>query len=133
MRRHRRAGAGDHPTTSASEGFKHFCAFSPLAVGAGWQDVTSRGTRRENQKAVRKGNERLHDLVESQVNDSTPVPFLCECAAEFCQGRVEVRLTEWEAVASRPNHYLMVSGHPRSEGEQIVGSVGAYDVVQKPA
>ena len=94
--------------------------------------MTSRGTRRENQKAFRKGNERLHDFVEGQVNDSTPVPFLCECAAEFCQGRVEVRLTEWEAVASRPNHYLMVSGHPRSEGEQIVGSVGAYDVVQKP-
>ena len=43
------------------------------------------------------------------------------------------QLAEWEAVASRPNHYLMVSGHPRSEGEQIVGSVvGEYDVVQKP-
>ena len=95
--------------------------------------MTSRDTRREeNQKVFRKGNERLHDLVENRVNDSTPVPFLCECAAEDCQGRVEVQLAEWEAVAARPNHYLMVAGHQRSEGEQIVGSVGEYDVVQKP-
>ncbi|MGH3029056.1 MAG: hypothetical protein ACRDMW_10930 [Gaiellaceae bacterium] len=43
-----------------------------------------------------------------------------------------MQLAEWEAVASRPNHYLMVSGHQRSEGEQIVGSVGEYNVVQKP-
>ena len=96
--------------------------------------MTSRDTRREeNQKLFRKGNEHLHDLVENQVNDSTPVPFLCECAAEDCQGRVEVQLAEWEAVAARPNHYLMVAGHERSEGEQVVGSVGEYDEVQKPA
>ncbi len=95
--------------------------------------MTSRDTRREeNQKFFRRGNERLHDLVENQVNDSTPVPFLCECAAEDCQGRVEVQLAEWEAVAARPNHYLMVAGHQRSEGEQVVGSVGEYDEVQKP-
>jgi hypothetical protein len=95
--------------------------------------VTTRDTRREeNQKLFRTGNERLHDLVEAEVNDWTRVPFLCECAAEFCDGRVEVRLEEWEVVAGRPNHFLMVAGHPRSEGEQIVGSVGDYDVVQKP-
>jgi len=59
--------------------------------------MTSRDTRREeNQKLFRTGNERLHDLVESHVNDSTPVPFLCECAAEHCDGRVEVQLAEWK-------------------------------------
>ena len=94
--------------------------------------MTSGDTRREeNQKIFRKANERLHDVVKSQVNASTPVPFLCECAAEDCLGRVEVQLAEWEAVASRPNHYLMVAGH-RSKGEQIVGSVGEYYEVQKP-
>jgi hypothetical protein len=95
--------------------------------------MTSRDTRREeNQKLFRMGNERLHDVVEGLVNEGTPVPFLCECAAEHCDGRVEVQLAEWEAVAARPNHYLMVSGHPRSEGEQMVGSVGEYNVVRKP-
>ena len=94
--------------------------------------MTSRDTRREeNQKFFRTGNERLHAVVEDHVDDRTLVPFLCECAAD-CQGRVEVQLAEWEAIASRPNHYLMVSGHQRSEGEQVVGSVGEYDVVLRP-
>jgi hypothetical protein len=126
-------GCGGSPYDFGQRGVQALLRVFPSSRGAGWQDVTSRDTRREeNQKLFRTGNERLRDLVESHVNDSTPVPFLCECAAEHCDGRVEVRLTEWEAVASRPNHYLMVSGHPRSEGEQIVGSVGEYDVVQKP-
>jgi hypothetical protein len=95
--------------------------------------MSSRDTRREeNQKLFRKGNEGLHELVENHVNDWTPVPFLCECASEDCEGRVEVQLAEWEAIASKPNHFLMVAGHQRSEGEQVVGSVGEYDVVQKP-
>jgi hypothetical protein len=95
--------------------------------------MSSRDTRRkENQKLFRLGNERLHDLVENRVNDWTHVPFLCECAAEHCHGRVEVQLAEWEDVTSRPNHFLMVAGHPRSEGEQVVGSLGEYDVVRKP-
>ncbi|HWM13391.1 MAG TPA: hypothetical protein VNO56_02840 [Gaiellaceae bacterium] len=95
--------------------------------------MSSRNTRREeNQKLFRNGNERLHDTVKNHVNDWTHVPFLCECAAEHCHGRVEVQLAEWEAVASAPNHFLMVEGHQRSEGEQIVGAVGEYDVVKKP-
>lgn len=74
----------------------------------------------------------MHEFVEGKVRESTPVPFLCECAAESCLGTVEVRLTEWEAVASRLNHFIMVAGHQRSEGEQVVGSLGEYDVVEKP-
>ena len=95
--------------------------------------MSSRDTRREeNQKLFRRGNERLHELVADRVTDQTPIPFLCECAAEDCDGRVDVQLAEWEAVASKPNHFLMVAGHQRSEGEQVVGSVGEYEVVRKP-
>jgi hypothetical protein len=60
------------------------------------------------------------------------VPFLCECADEWCDGRVGVRLSEWEVVSSEPNLYLMVAGHLRSEGEEVVGSLGSYHVVRKP-
>lgn len=95
--------------------------------------MSPRDTRREeNQKLFRLGNERLHDAVEDDVSETEPVPFLCECAAEWCDGRVEVRLSEWEVVSSEPNLYLMVSEHPRSEGEEVVGSVGEYEVVRKP-
>jgi len=60
------------------------------------------------------------------------VPFLCECADDDCLGTVNVPLGDWEAVASKPNHFLMEAGHQRSEGEVVVGSVGAYDVARKP-
>ena len=95
--------------------------------------MRTRDTRREeNEKLFRRGNERLHSAVRDQVPDDSRVPFLCECADEFCDGRVELRMAQWEGVARRPRHYLMVSGHPRSEGEKVVGSLDGYDVVRKP-
>jgi hypothetical protein len=95
--------------------------------------MASRERRRQrNQLRFRQANERLHDAVEDHVPESQPVPFLCECADEDCVGTVEVRLREWEAVAAKPNHYLMEAGHERTHGEEVVGSVGEYDVAKKP-
>ena len=97
----------------------------------GW--MRTRDTRREeNQKLFRLGNERLRSAVSDQVPTNGRVPFLCECADEFCDGRVELRMEQWEGVARRPQHYVMVSGHPRSEGENVVGSLDGHDVVRKP-
>ena len=93
----------------------------------------SRDTRREqNQKLFRTGNERLSDALGGRLPEAARVPFLCECADEFCDARVEVTLPEWETVASEPNHFVMVPGHLRSEGEVVVGALEAYDVVRKP-
>jgi hypothetical protein len=95
--------------------------------------MASRNSRREyNQMRFRNANEGLHDVVEDRVGGSQPVPFLCECADDDCLGTVNVPLGEWEAVAAKPNHYLMEAGHQRSEGEQVVGSVGEYEIARKP-
>jgi hypothetical protein len=95
--------------------------------------VVSRDSRRtQNQKLFRIGNERLHDAVQERVPEAARVPFLCECADESCNGRVEIDRSQWEDVAARPNHYIMVAGHPQSEGEQIVRELGGYQVVRKP-
>jgi len=97
------------------------------------RDVGSRETRREaNQKLFRLGNERLRVAVSERVPDTGRIPFLCECADEYCDERVELRLQEWESIAAEPNHYLMVAGHPRSEGEKVVRMIEGYDVVEKP-
>lgn len=94
--------------------------------------MPSRDTRsEENQKLFRLGNERLHDVVDGKLPGTKPVPFLCECADD-CRGEVEVTLSEWEAVSSQPNHFLIEAGHPPSEGERFVGFVGDYEVVRKP-
>jgi hypothetical protein len=96
--------------------------------------VSSRDTRREeNQKISRRANERLHAVVEDDVREAAPIPFLCECAAEYCDGRVEVTLQEWEGIAAKPNHFVMVAGHERSEGEQVVSKRGEYEIVEKPS
>jgi hypothetical protein len=95
--------------------------------------MPTRETRRElNQLRFRKANEFLHDAVEDQVQEAHAVPFLCECADDDCLGTVNVLLSEWEAIASQPNHFLMESGHQHSEGEEVVGSVGQYDIARKP-
>jgi hypothetical protein len=93
----------------------------------------ARDTRREaNQKLFRVGNERLRTAVNEQPQANGRIPFLCECADEFCDGRVELTLPDWESIARRPKHFVMVAGHPRSEGEKVVGMVDGYDVVRKP-
>ena len=92
-----------------------------------------REERREaNQRRFQLANQRLHDFVAGQLPELAPVAFLCECADEECMGRVEVPLTQWEDVSQRPNHFLIIAGHPRIDGEQVVESLGRYEAVQKP-
>lgn len=94
--------------------------------------MPTRATRRvQNQLRFREANERLHDAVEEMAPHQA-VPFLCECANEDCLGTVELTLDQWEQVASTPNEYVMEAGHQRSEGEEVVGSVGQYDIARKP-
>jgi hypothetical protein len=88
--------------------------------------------REENQLRFRRANERLLAAVEDGGRELRRVPFICECADEDCLGTVDVDISEWEAVASRPNHFLMLPGHQRSEGEEVVASVGNYEVARKP-
>lgn len=94
--------------------------------------LAARDTRREeNEKLFRVGNERLHSAVSDHVPHGGRVPFLCECADEFCDARVELRLEQWEGVARKPRQYVMARGHPRSEGENVIGALDGYDIVRK--
>jgi hypothetical protein len=80
----------------------------------------------------RRANEGFHDAVEDHVREAHRVPFLCECADDDCLDTVNVLLSEWEAVAAKPNHYLIEAGHQQSEGEEIVGSLRGYEIARKP-
>jgi hypothetical protein len=93
----------------------------------------SRDTRREeNQKLFRHGNESLRDAAVGAGSETSATPFMCECADLNCLGRVEITPDEWEHVAVVPNHFLMIAGHQRSEGEEVVGSLGEYEITRKP-
>ena len=92
-----------------------------------------RDTRREeNQKLFRHGNESLHRAAVDAGSEMSPVPFLCECADEDCLGRVELTPGQWEDMTAKPNHYVMIAGHLRSEGEEVVGSIRKYEIARKP-
>ena len=93
----------------------------------------NRDTRREaNQKLFRRGNESLHDAAVDVESEISPVPFLCECADLDCLGRVEISPGEWEDIAAKPNYYVMLAGHQRSEGEEVIGSIREYEIARKP-
>jgi hypothetical protein len=88
--------------------------------------------REENQRQFQRLNQRLHDVVESQIPDATTVPFLCECADDRWMGSVDVSPGQWQRSLERPNHFLIVAGHPRTEGEDIVDTLSPYEIVEKP-
>ena len=103
------------------------------AAGHAFSLMPGRETRRElNQPRFREANERLHEDVGREGQDAQAVSFLCECADDDCPGTVDVSLGEWEAVVSRNNHFLMEAGHQHSEGEEVVGSLGNYQIARKP-
>ena len=95
--------------------------------------ATRNERREENQRQFQRLNQRLHDVVEKKVSDAAMVPFLCECADEHCRGSVDVSLEQWQAVAVRPNQFLIIAGHPRTEGEDIMDTLGPYEIVEKPS
>jgi hypothetical protein len=36
------------------------------------------------------------------------------------------------SVAERPNYFLIIAGHPRTEGEEIMNTLGPFEIVEKP-
>jgi hypothetical protein len=127
----RRSEPGSHQIWATAQGCRIVSA-SHRGVSAPYV-AASRDTRREeNEKLFRLGNERLSEAVDGRVPEDARVPFLCECADEFCDGKVELVRARWASIAAKRNHFVMVRGHPRSEGEVVVGEVDAYDVVRKP-
>jgi hypothetical protein len=94
--------------------------------------MATRDERREaNQRTFQDANQRLHDVVETQLPESKSVAFICECADDQCFERVEVGLAQWQAVADQPYYFLIVAGHPRVDGEHVIDTLGPFEIVSK--
>lgn len=91
------------------------------------------GNHAENQSMSRSANERLRDVVGRTAQDGNVIPFLCECAGDDCRGRVEITIDEYFIAHLAPDHYVIVPGHPRIDGEVVVEDRGHYEVVTKAA
>ena len=44
---------------------------------------------------------------------------------------MEVGLGQWQAVADRPDQFLIVAGHTRVQGEQVIDTLGPFEIVSK--
>jgi hypothetical protein len=84
-----------------------------------------------NQETFRSANEGMRRVVN--VEATTRIPFLCECADFECLGRVEASLDEFEVIHSNENWFFILHGHPRIEGEEILSENDRYQVVSKAA
>lgn len=90
-------------------------------------------TLAENQHMSRSANDRLQDLAGRATEDGKIIPFLCECADGACMGRVEISIDDYFVTHLDPDHYVVIPGHPRIDGEVIVHDHGHYEVVTKAA
>jgi hypothetical protein len=85
----------------------------------------------QNQESFRDANERLGEAVSRANLDGNIIPFLCECADEFCLGRIELSLSQYKDAHLLPNSYVILPGHPRIEDEEVIEHLGTFLVVQK--
>lgn len=86
----------------------------------------------ENQRMFRYANEKLRErIIDAGISDHRHIPFLCECADEGCEGRIEATLDEYAQAHFVRNQYFALPGHPRIESEESIEENGRYDVMRK--
>ena len=82
-----------------------------------------------NQVLFREVNERLRDLASVVPDGHTD--YLCECSDVSCTVKIELKLSEYEAVRARPKTFFIVPGHERLEVDRVVDGNERYTIVEK--
>jgi hypothetical protein len=85
----------------------------------------------ENQHRFRRANQRLQERVRDMAGAEQRVPFLCECADEACTAPVHLTLDEYKGVRDHRALFLIVPGHARVAGEDVISENERYAVVEK--
>jgi len=93
------------------------------------QDRKERAAR--NQTLFREVNERLEGLAEAFQHGSETSSFACECADLSCMVMIDLRLSEYEAIRSHPNQFVVLPGHVYPDVEDVVAEHDRYVIVSK--
>lgn len=75
----------------------------------------------------------MRDVAGRTAVDGNVIPFLRECAADQCTGRVEITSDDYFIVHLDSDQYVVLPGHLRIDGEVLVDDRGHYEVVTKAA
>jgi hypothetical protein len=65
--------------------------------------------------------------------DGQLIAFLCECADRDCLGDIRITASRYDAIHVDERDYVILPGHLRIAGEQILEENGHYEVVKKAA
>ena len=85
----------------------------------------------ENEVRFRALNERLRDSGAAWEGREGMLNLVCECGDEDCTAAIELNVREYEAVRAVETQFLLVSGHERTELEDVVGGGEGWVVVRK--
>ena len=78
----------------------------------------SRERLARNQVIFREVNQRLREMLDAVPSGMGD--YLCECSDVGCSETIELDTTEYEAIRSMPNVFLIVPGHERLEVERVL-------------
>jgi hypothetical protein len=81
-----------------------------------------------NQAIFREVNERLREIA-NPAEGSTD--YVCECSAVDCRDTIELEVSEYEAVRSMPNVFVIEPGHERLEVERVIEEKDRLMLVEK--
>jgi hypothetical protein len=89
---------------------------------------------RHNQSEFRYANRRFFDALTSSASpDGQLIPFLCECADEECMGSIDITAWRYEDIHAEERRYVILPGHMRIAGEEIMEENSYYEIVKKAA
>lgn len=90
---------------------------------------------RQNQRRFSHANGRFLEVLNcsTATQDGQLIPFLCECAEADCMGRVDITGWRYEDIHADAEHYVILPGHMRIPGEEIVEQNSYYEIVKKAA
>ena len=74
-------------------------------------------------------NERIAETAKRFGSDQTE--FVCECADDDCQHRLDVPLEGYEEVGTESTHFLVAEGHEEPGYERVVKKRRGYAIVHK--
>jgi hypothetical protein len=86
-----------------------------------------------NEGVFRDANEKLGQNAREVLgdDDTSPVPFFCECPTEACKEIVLLSLEEYEAVRANPRGGLAAVGHDDPSIERLVRRTDRFVVTEK--
>jgi hypothetical protein len=89
----------------------------------------------QNQRKYRHVNRRFLDVLSRSPAsvDGELLPFICECADGDCAGRIDITAWRYEDIHSDERHYVILPGHMRIAGEEIMEENSYYEIVKKAA